>query len=182
MKKGISTEIPAQLFCQICSAPISADKARRRSNTCGSVECRNALRRYRAAQLNAGKCPHCYHPSTPEEWELFRKFRKWMADQNDTSLQAFLKPTSGPTLRSVTRRLATALASATMSLEARKAEILGSGTLARLDGKPDPTMLPVSTAAEEIAELDKLIASWHPLLESAREVLPEKAVDVKTAE
>jgi hypothetical protein len=174
-------EIPSQLFCQICQQPMPAEKAKRRSNTCGSKDCVNSLRRFRAALLQTGKCPYCYHPSTPEEWDLFRKFRVWYAKQNDTTLQAWLHETSGSTLRALTRKLAKALGDAAAILETRKAEILESGTLARSGGKPDPTMLPVSTQ-REIAELDALLGDFHPMLEAARQVLPEKAVDAKAAE
>lgn len=174
------SEVPAQLFCQICSSVIPEDKAKRRSNTCGKKECVNALRRYRAAVLASGKCPHCYHPSTPEEWLLFRQFRQWHAKQNDTTLQSFMKATSGMTLRALARKLAKELANALQATEARKTLILEQSTMKKA-GKPDLPTLPANCATE-IAILDERIQAWRQLVDSAGELLPEKVVDAKAAD
>lgn len=165
-------EIPASLFCQVCGKIIPEDKAKRRSNTCGEKDCVNALRRFRAAILNTGKCPHCYHPSTPEEWAQYRQWRQWVANQNDTTLQAFMKASSGMTLRALTRKLALGLQEAQKAMEARRRQVLEQSTL-KSAGVPDLSTLPAE-AAEEIADLEELIGTWSPLLEAAKEALPER--------
>lgn len=165
-------EIPTQLFCQVCGQDIPEDKAKRRSNTCGEKECVNALRRFRANILTSGKCPHCYHPSSPEEWAQFRQWRQWVANQNDTTLQGFMKATSGMTLRAMTRKLATGLGAALKAVETRRDIILHQSTLATLPEE----------SRKEIAVLDDQILEWGQLLDAAKQVLPEKAVDAKPAD
>lgn len=177
-------EIITQLYCQVkaegCLVVIPDEKAKRRSNTCGNRECVNALRRYRAAVLNTGKCPHCYHPSTPEEWERFRKWRQWEANQNDTTLQAFMKATSGMTLRALARKLTQGLEAALAVTEARRRLILEQST-PKTAGEPDLATLP-EAAGKEIAALDEHILAWGQILDAAKQVLPEKPVDAKAAD
>jgi hypothetical protein len=173
-------EIPAQLFCQVCGQIIPDEKTRRRSNTCGTKECVNALRRFRAALSNAGKCPSCYHPSTPEEWERYRKWRRWEANQNDTTLQAFIKAPSGMTLRAIGRKLTKSLESALHVIEARRRLVLDQSTL-KSAGVSDLATLP-EEASKEIGQLDDRILEWGQVLDMARELLPEKHVDAKAPE
>jgi hypothetical protein len=172
--------IPERLLCQICGDPIPDDSAKRRSNTCRKKECVNALRRFRTAVMSAGKCPHCYHPSTPEEWAEFRQWRQWKANQDDTTLQSFMKATHGLTLRSLARRLMQGLEKAVDRLEERRKVILGQSALLK-EGKPDMSTLP-EPALDEIIGLDTLTGAWRELLLSAKELLPEKSVDAKAAE
>jgi hypothetical protein len=172
--------VPAALFCQICQDPIPNDSAKRRSNTCRKTECVNALRRFRVAVMTAGKCPHCYHPSTPEEWAEFRQWRQWKANQDDTTLQSFMKATHGLTLRALARSLAKALGAAVARLEERRKVILGQSALFKA-GEPDMSTLP-EKELDEVIGLDKLTGAWRQLLISAHELLPEKAVDQKAAE
>lgn len=175
-----TTEIPKQLFCQVCVGAIPEEKARRRSNTCGKSDCVNALRRYRANVLATGKCSTCYHPCSPEEWELFRKFRKWQAIQDDSTMRGFLEAPRGMTLRALTRKLIQALSAALRATEGQREGILERSTLKR-DGKPDIATLPDSCRGE-IEELDRHILSWSGILEDARQVIPEKTVDAKAAD
>ena len=172
--------IPTQLFCQVCQDPIPNDSAKRRSNTCRKPECISALRRFRTAVMTAGKCPHCYHPSSPEEWERFRKWRQWEANQNDTTLQSFMKNTSGMTLRSLARKLTKSLGDAVDRLEDRRKIILGQSALLKA-GEPDMTTLP-EPALDEVIALDRSTGAWRELLILAAELLPEKAVDSKAAD
>lgn len=177
------TEIPTQtqLFCQICGKPIPEEKAKRRSNTCGTKECMNALRRFRANLLSTGKCPHCYHPSSPEEWAQFRQWRQWAANQSDTTLQSFMRASSGMTLRSLTRKLQKATKDALQAAADRHDLILAQSCLKNGDGNPDLRTLPEDCMAE-ISALEGRIREWTAILDSAKEVLPEKAVDAKAQE
>jgi hypothetical protein len=64
----------AALNCQVCRGVIPPATAKKLGVVCG-IACRNELRRYRFQILQNQKCPHCYHPSTPEEREEFRQWR-----------------------------------------------------------------------------------------------------------
>lgn len=172
--------IPPQLFCQICQEAIPNDSAKRRSNTCRKPECINSLRRFRTAVMTAGKCPHCYHPSSPEEWERFRKWRQWEANQNDTTLQSFMKNTNGMTLRSLARKLTKSLGDAVDRLEERRKEILSQSAFPKF-GEQDMTALP-ELALDEVIALDRSTGAWRELLILAAELLPEKPVDAKVAD
>lgn len=166
-------ETPTHLRCQVCGEQIAPERAKKRSNTCANKECINALRRFRLNILQMGKCPHCYHPSTPEEWAEFRAWRQWKANQSDTTLQAFMKAASGPTLRSLARGLVKALADAAGIVAARRTQILDESTLRR-NGEPDLDTLQAEARAA-IDGLDKDLAGWRELLEQANAVLPVKA-------
>lgn len=175
-------EIPKQLFCQVCGETIPDEKAKRRSNTCGKKECVNALRRFRSALLNSGKCPSCYHPSTPEEWQRYQRWRRWEAKQTDTTLDELMKSGrgQGPKLRSVTRKLIAGLELALKVTEERRRVILEQGMLKNASGL-DLSTLP-EQASKEIATLDEKIVKWGQLLDLAKSVLPEKAVDAQAPE
>lgn len=172
--------IPSQLFCQICQEAIPNDSAKRRSNTCRKPECINSLRRFRTAVMTAGKCPHCYHPSSPAEWELFRRWRQWEANQNDTTLQSFMKNTNGMTLRALARKLENALGDAFVRLKKEREDLIWSSTL-RKEGQPDLSTMP-DEIARQTAEMEKLLDHWLSLHDLAAELLPEKPIDAKAAD
>lgn len=62
--------------CMVCGDPIPERRARARKETCGKPACGIALKQWRRAVLESKKCPACYHPSTPEEREDFRQWRR----------------------------------------------------------------------------------------------------------
>lgn len=63
--------------CVVCRETIAIERERRGSVTC-SNSCKEALRIRKLDNLKTQKCPHCNHPSSPEEWEMYRKFQRWM--------------------------------------------------------------------------------------------------------
>src|ERR1700678_2553460 len=70
-KSDRTTELPPQsiiLHCMICLQPLSETRSRRATSTC-SEKCKDRLDALRAEQRCSRKCPHCLHPSTPEERE-----------------------------------------------------------------------------------------------------------------
>lgn len=67
------------LHCTICQQEIPEARARRGTSTC-SESCKNKFDRIRAEQRALRKCPHCLHPSTPEERS---EFRVWRAERGD---------------------------------------------------------------------------------------------------
>jgi hypothetical protein len=60
----------------VCGDPLNARRARARKETCEKPECGVALRQFRRAVVESRKCPACYHPSSPEEREDFKRWRK----------------------------------------------------------------------------------------------------------
>lgn len=62
------------LYCTICTKEIPPDRARRRTSVC-SEACKDKADYRRMKMMRNQKCPHCLHPSTPEEREDFRQWR-----------------------------------------------------------------------------------------------------------
>lgn len=120
-----------ELRCMVCAAPIPEKKARYRSNTC-SDSCRLALRRHRLAILNSGKCPHCYHPSTPAEWEEFREWRK-----SKGAMQQFMRPDHGNKLKGEVNALREGLQEALDELRIARVAIHGNGGGEAMEPDPD---------------------------------------------
>lgn len=70
---GIENFVPS---CVVCKRPVPARRATSRSkNTC-SNNCNAVLQMFRRWNLFRRKCPTCYHPSTPEERQDFKAWRK----------------------------------------------------------------------------------------------------------
>lgn len=67
------------LFCTICGGEIAEPRRQRQTATCSEV-CKNRLDLVRGAQRAKRKCPKCLHPSSPQERELFRR---WRASRGD---------------------------------------------------------------------------------------------------
>lgn len=59
-------------FCVICKNQIPRERASK--ETC-SRQCADTWRQHREEILARTRCPHCYHPSTPEERADFRQWR-----------------------------------------------------------------------------------------------------------
>lgn len=74
-----SDQADESLYCVICRKQIDPKRATRPTATCSEV-CKNRLDTIKANQRKARKCPHCLHPSTPEERE---QFRLWRADRGE---------------------------------------------------------------------------------------------------
>lgn len=69
-----------QLRCVICGEFVPAKRATSRSKFTCSPECRAVLLQFQKYQLQKKCCPACYHPSTPQEREEFKKWRKARGD------------------------------------------------------------------------------------------------------
>lgn len=66
--------------CLMCGTPIEQLRAQRQGQGTGaaptcSQRCKDSYRQWRLERLREQRCPKCNHPSTPEEWELFRAWR-----------------------------------------------------------------------------------------------------------
>ena len=69
-------EIPETLSCAVCRGPLPPKRAYARTRyTCGP-ECRVALRAFQKLVIDAKYCHVCMRPSTPEEREEFKRFRR----------------------------------------------------------------------------------------------------------
>lgn len=64
------------IHCAVCGDPLPEHRARARRETCGKRECGIKLKQFRKMTIEVRKCPTCYHPSTPEEREDFKQWRK----------------------------------------------------------------------------------------------------------
>jgi hypothetical protein len=73
------TQAELQAFlprCMVCGDPIPDRRARARKETCGKTACGVTLKQWRRAVLESRKCPACYKPSTPEEREDYKQWRR----------------------------------------------------------------------------------------------------------
>jgi hypothetical protein len=90
--------------CVICTQEIATDRVKR-----GAITCNKEHAKERKAQLQAmvdrKECRYCRHPSTPEQREAFKRFRKleqrrpdilypevfeqWKIDSGMTAVEAF---------------------------------------------------------------------------------------------
>ena len=68
--------IPEVLSCAVCRGPLPAKRAYARTRYTCSPECRNALRAFQKLVVDAKYCHVCMRPSTPEEREEFKAFRR----------------------------------------------------------------------------------------------------------
>lgn len=152
----------ARLNCQVCREAIPTATAKKLGVVCG-VPCRNEMRRYRFQILKTQKCPHCYHPSTPAEWE---EYRQWRAARGP--MQAFMRlPGRGNLAWKREKTLRDALKAAVGALKAELAVILRSYASERMEGLPVRSSL--SQDGEALAiPLEKIIAMAEPLLASPK--------------
>jgi hypothetical protein len=74
---GIENFVPC---CIVCGLPVPLSRARGRSKDTCSKACHSIRQAYRKHVLITSKCLACYHPSTPEEREDFRKWRRSRGD------------------------------------------------------------------------------------------------------
>lgn len=68
--------IPETLSCAVCKGPLPAKRAYARTRYTCSPECRNALRAFQKLVVDAKYCHVCMRPSTPEERDEFKAFRR----------------------------------------------------------------------------------------------------------
>jgi hypothetical protein len=153
------------LLCQVCRQQIPAVTAERMSVTCGK-DCRNELRRYRMEVLKNQKCPHCYHPCTPEEWT---EWRQWRAERGP--MQAFMQlPGRGNPTGKREKALREALGDAVGVLRGELGVILVSYASERIDGLPIRSSLNADGEALAVP-LEKIIERAQELLEPRKKFL-----------
>jgi hypothetical protein len=75
---GIENFVPR---CIVCTEPVSLKRSRGRSKATCSPVCNDVLKRWRIYVVQTSRCPNCYHPSSPEERDLFRQWRKDRGDR-----------------------------------------------------------------------------------------------------
>jgi hypothetical protein len=135
------------LACIVCKQDIPDGRARRRSETC-SLECNNALRRFRREVLMTGKCPHCLHPATAEERE---RFRKWRISEGRKAQRG------NPHTGAKEKRLAIAMGDALQVLKERREEFAQAHSQLNMDGNPDTATVDANYS-KDLAKMDARIA------------------------
>lgn len=99
--------------CLVCTTQIPPQRERMRSVTCSDA-CKEALRIRRLDILRTQKCPHCNHPSTPEEWQQFKRWRH----ETGGSIRGYISPGRGnQQWRAKARKFAQTLAETAQRLE-----------------------------------------------------------------
>src|ERR1700727_3043915 len=73
-------------FCVFCGKPIPIERMRKRQTTTCSEEHSKAMDRQRMLLLEQKECKYCRRPSTPEERELFKRWRIWMTDPTNPTV------------------------------------------------------------------------------------------------
>ena len=71
--------------CVICRNPVPEKRSHGRYRETCSPECLTTWRRFRAYIIASTRCPSCYHPSTPDEREDFRKWRRFRGELHSKS-------------------------------------------------------------------------------------------------
>jgi hypothetical protein len=79
------------------------------------------MRRFRWAILKMQKCPHCYHPSTPAEWE---DYRRWRANKGSIRAQIQIPGRGRPRLTPQEKEIREALQGATRVAKGYRDRIL----------------------------------------------------------
>lgn len=74
---------PVELYCVACTAPIAEVRARQGNSTTCSPVCAERYRVYRAAIQKSFRCQRCYRPTTPEEIESYKQWRKSQGNIQD---------------------------------------------------------------------------------------------------
>lgn len=80
MAKATLTLDQVRNFCVFDGKPIPAERVKRNAVTC-SQGCADAIIRQRMLLMEQSECKYCRRPSTPEERESFKHWRKWVKDQ-----------------------------------------------------------------------------------------------------
>lgn len=62
-------------FCVVCREPIPADRVTKGSITCKKA-CADARRRAQRTLQDEKECRYCKRPSSPDEREAFKRFRR----------------------------------------------------------------------------------------------------------
>lgn len=70
---GIEKFVPS---CIVCRKPVPLHRARGRSKDTCSPECGKVRALYRRYVLSTSKCVSCLHPSSPQEREDFKQWRR----------------------------------------------------------------------------------------------------------
>lgn len=143
-------------YCMICREPLSEARSRRPTSTC-SEPCKDRMDAQQLEQRRLRKCPHCLHPSTPEERE---EFRVWRASRGDVRGLAIVKREAGGAPKHLLRR---ALREAVGVLVEKRAEILDGCCANTVEGIPERSTLSevarpgVERLEEQIKRFQKLI-------------------------
>jgi hypothetical protein len=69
-----------KMFCVVDGVEIPADRKKRRSITCSDA-CAKTRNNYLRERKEMRKCKYCGQPSTPEERESYRLWRKYERDK-----------------------------------------------------------------------------------------------------
>lgn len=155
-KAGTQQPTATILHCMVCLEPLSETRSRRPTSTC-SEPCKDRLDTLRAEQRRSRKCPHCLHPSTPEERE---EFRRWRASRGDVRGVEIVKREAGGAPKHLLRK---ALREAVGVLRGELDRILDSECTKSLEGKAERFTLSeiatprVEKLEEQIGRFEKLI-------------------------
>lgn len=80
MAKAALTLDQVRNFCVFDGKLIPAERVKRNAVTC-SKECAKAIARQRMLLVEQGECKYCRRPSTPEERESYKEWRRWVKEQ-----------------------------------------------------------------------------------------------------
>lgn len=153
------------LYCQVCRGLIPPATAKKLGVTCG-LTCRTEMRRYRFQILKTQKCPHCYHPSSPAEWE---DYRQWRASRGP--MQAFMQlPGRGNLASKRESELRKALVEAVAVAQEEMRRILDGGAMETMEGVKDPGTLE-GIALQDYEKLSEQVNRWQALASLKKKVL-----------
>jgi hypothetical protein len=80
MAKAALTLDQVRNFCVFDGKLIPAERVKRNAVTC-SKECAKAIERQRMLLMEQSECKYCRRPSTPEERESYKQWRRWVKEQ-----------------------------------------------------------------------------------------------------
>jgi hypothetical protein len=165
--------------CQVCrgSIPLPRHEYPRLRQIC-STSCWNELRRYRWQILKQGKCPACYHPCTPEEWESWRQWRA-----SNGPMQGFIAlPGRGRPAQ--VKALRVTLKAAAELLRRELALIIAANATEWMEGQPVRSSLTLD-GATFVEPMEKVLDQAEALLAPAKRPLTQTAavrVDCKASD
>lgn len=81
MAKAALTLDQVRNYCVFDGKPIPAERVKRNAVTC-SKDCAKAIERQRMLLMEQSECKYCRRPSTPEERESYKQWRKWLKEQS----------------------------------------------------------------------------------------------------
>lgn len=79
MSKATLTLDQVHNFCVFDGKPIPIERVKRNAVTC-SKECAKGMERQRMLLVEQIECKYCRRPSTPDERESYKQWRKWIKD------------------------------------------------------------------------------------------------------